>query len=596
MSTTGRSHLARLWTIATVEKPLMWRTGILQAFQAITFVPFTAAVEYLIRYVSNPEHSARQIAVFLALYVAANLLWWIPHAWFTVRAFHVTQELVRATTARMRRLVVDQLQRLSLNFFTARGAGALSNQVTVEMGKVENLINTIASGFVVSLFVGLTAAVYLLLKNPYLALAGMAVVPVQYTIIKMFRRQLDELNKKVQRSGETFSAKMVEFISGMRVTKSFGNESLVTGRLNQSIEDMRNHGMSASITMRWVSMGLQVSWQFTQQVVLWVVGIGLAMRASSEGGAVVTMGEIGELVAFAGLFGFLNAGLQAFISSFDAWIQAKPGAVALFELLDSDELEEYQHPRTQVTLAGDLRFDAVTFRYPGNDEVPALKDVNVHIPAGQRVGLVGETGAGKSTFLDLVMGFYRPGMGAIRYDGHDLDTIGLRQLRRATAIMGQDAFLWNTTIAENIRFGRPGASDAEVADAARKAQAADFIGRLEHGFATVCGERGAKLSGGQRQRIALARVFLRDPKLVILDEPTSALDLDTEAKLQRDLDAMCAGRTTFIVAHRLSTLRGVDRVLVFSQGSIIEDGTPAELLARDTHFARLSALQAAGAT
>ena len=220
-----------------------------------------------------------------------------------------------------------------------------------------------------------------------------------------------------------------------------------------------------------------------------------------------------------------------------------------------------------------------------------------NIPAGQKVGLVGETGAGKSTFLDMITAIYTPSAGSLTWDGHDLAVIGRRQLRRAMVIMGQEAFLWNATLRENIRFGRPGASDAEVEVAARKAQAHEFISHQELGYDTVCGERGAKLSGGQRQRIALARIFLRDPRIVILDEPTSALDLDTEAKLQVDLDAMCLGRTTFIVAHRLSTLRGVDRILVFSQGRIVEDGTPQQLLARPGgHFARLDALQGAPIT
>ncbi|MEI6198195.1 MAG: ATP-binding cassette domain-containing protein, partial [Verrucomicrobiota bacterium] len=194
--------------------------------------------------------------------------------------------------------------------------------------------------------------------------------------------------------------------------------------------------------------------------------------------------------------------------------------------------------------------------------------------------------------LELVMGFHLPAVGEIRYDGHALSEIGLRQLRRNIAIMSQDAFVWNTSVLENIRYGRPVAIDAEVMAAARKAQAHEFILNLAEGYQTICGERGSKLSGGQRQRIALARVFLRNPRIVVLDEPTSALDLETEARLLADLDELCRSRTTFIVAHRLSTLRNVDRILVFQQGRIVEDGSPVELLARDAgHFRRLHSLQ-----
>jgi ABC-type multidrug transport system fused ATPase/permease subunit len=190
------------------------------------------------------------------------------------------------------------------------------------------------------------------------------------------------------------------------------------------------------------------------------------------------------------------------------------------------------------------------------------------------------------------MGFYLPECGEVLYDGQSLSNIGLRALRSRIAIMSQDAFIWNDSVMENIRHGRPSATDEEVIAAARKAQAHGFIMRLDHGYDTGCGERGSKLSGGQRQRIALARVFLRDPAIIILDEPTSALDLETEARLQDDLEELSRGRTTFIVAHRLSTLRGVDRILVFHQGRIVEDGSPLGLLrVRDGAFTRLSQLQ-----
>jgi len=191
------------------------------------------------------------------------------------------------------------------------------------------------------------------------------------------------------------------------------------------------------------------------------------------------------------------------------------------------------------------------------------------------------------------MGFYGQSAGTILYDGLPLSEIGKRQLRRRSALMTQDAFLWNTTIAENIRLGRPGANDAEVAEAARRAQAHAFIMDTELGYQTKVGERGTRLSGGQRQRIALARIFLRNPAIVVLDEPTSALDLETESRLQEDLDLLCEGRTTLIVAHRLSTLRAVDRILVFSHGKIVEDGTPSDLAAKaDGHYRRLLELNA----
>jgi ABC-type multidrug transport system fused ATPase/permease subunit len=576
--------LLRLWSLLRVEGRLIRWGLFFQFWQVATYIPFTAGLKYLVDYVieRKPPLPPLPHEVLLALlggYVLANLLLWPVHAWFTVRAFAYMQRLVRATVARLRRLTVDQLQRTAISFFTARGSGALSNQVTVDLNRVEGFLGFVTTNFFVAFSIGAVTFVYLLWMNWILALIAVTTVPVQILILKLMGRRMHLLQKRVQKSGETFAAQIVEFISGMRLTRSLGNEELAAQTLGRSIDRMKDAGYEASIAARWMAMWLQMTVQF-MPVLMWCVGGWFAIQGQAT---------LGDLVAFAGLLGFVQAGFHAFIGTWEQWVQARPGMEAVLTILDHDELEDYLHPQREVRLAGDIRCDAVAFTYAGST-APVLRDVTLHIPAGQRVGLVGETGAGKSTFLDLVLAFHLPTQGRISYDGHGLEVIGRRQLRRATAIMGQDAFLWNTTIRENIRYGRPSASDAEVESAAKQAQAHDFITTQERGYDTMCGERGARLSGGQRQRIALARLFLRDPRIVVLDEPTSALDLETEARLQHDLDALCQGRTTFIVAHRLNTLRSVDRILVFKDGAIIEDGTPADLIARDGHFAKLHRL------
>ena len=373
---------------------------------------------------------------------------------------------------------------------------------------------------------------------------------------------------------------MVELISGMRVIKSFSNERHVRDRIVQQIEQLRVAGLRATLALR------------RQLLRVDLISLYVPVLVASFGGYLYIHGRVsvGQIVAYVGLLAYVQCGFSAFTNAYEEWTKARPHLEAVLSVLDSQELEAYRVPRRQVTLRGDVRFRDVSFAYPGQAR-NAISDVNLHVPAGQRVGLVGESGAGKSTLVDLLLGFYQPGRGEILYDGSTLAEIGLRQLRRATAIMGQEAFVWDTSVRENIRFGRPRASDAQVEAAARKAQAAAFIERLEGGYDARCGERGGRLSGGQRQRIALARLFLRNPAIVVLDEPTSALDLQTEARLENDLVSLCAGRTTFIIAHRLSTLRLVDRVLVLHGGRVIEDGSPEQLLARgDTVFARLHAL------
>lgn len=575
--------LFRLWTLVRFERGLLKRLAFFQVLQSLTYLPFYAGVGYLINNIlQNASLTVGQKVMWVGVYGFANLALWPVHAWFTVRAFAAGQELIRSATARLRRLLVDHLQRMSIGFFTRKGAGALANQVTVDLGKVEAFLSNVVGGLIVQLTIGAGALAWLFAMNWKLAAITLGAVPLQVLIIRVMGNRISALNRRVQESGESFSSQVVEFISGMRVTKSLGNEDIAAASLATAIDRIRTSGLDASVTMRWVMMGMQMIGEF-MGVVIWCVGGLMFIHGTLP---------LGTLVAFTALLGFVRLGFNAFFNAYDAWAQARPGLESILSILDSDELEGFRHGAKQISLRGEIVLRDVTFVYPKAENAPVLRDVNLVIPAGQHVGLVGETGAGKSTLLDLIVGFYVPQHGQILYDGSPLADVGLRNLRRATAIMGQEAFLWNTSVRENIRMGRPHATDAEVEQAARQAQAHEFIVRLDRGYDTICGERGSRLSGGQKQRIALARVFLRNPSIVILDEPTSALDLSTEARLQADLEELCRGRTAFLVAHRLSTLRAVDRVLVFRQGRIIEDGAPQELL-KNPHsaFARLSALQ-----
>lgn len=574
--------LRKLLTLVLSDRRLVVESLVLQFLQAVTYLPFFAGVGLLIdRIVNNPSLTASQKAWGIVFYALANLALWPLHGWATVAAFARTQQLVRATVASMRRTLVDHLQTLSLSFFTRRGAGALSNQVTVDLAKVETFLTNLAGNFTVMFVCGSLATACLLLMNPALGGIVLAGLLLQLAALRAVQRRITPLQSRVQSTGERFSAHIVEFIGGMRTIRSLGNEELVSRQLRQAIQEMRDSGLEAGITMRWIMMGQQMISEY-MGVIVWCAGAAFLLHGQ------LTMGE---LVVFTSLMGFVRQGINSFLLAFESWAQAEPGMEALLGILTSREVENHKHARAVPPLHGQIHFHGVSFSYPGT-ETPVLRDVNLSIEAGQRVGLVGETGAGKSTFLDLVLGFFEPTEGEIRFDNRTVEDIGLANLRRSIAIMGQESFLWSTTIRENIRYGRPDATDEDVEQAARFAQAHGFISNLEQGYNTVCAERGSRLSGGQRQRIALARLFLRDPRIVILDEPTSALDLETEHRLQDDLDAFCRDRTTFIVAHRLSTLRTVERILVFQSGRIIEDGSPAALLQIEKGvFRRLHALQ-----
>ncbi len=587
-ATRGVRPLYRLLALIRAERRQFTTATVWQVLQSLTALPFVAAIQVLfdrvIPYASDPANG-RWAWWPIAAYALANLALWPIHAWASVQAYAHAGLLNRITVARLRRIVIDQLQHLSLGFYSARGAGALANQLTVDMGRVEGFLGTVGNGFVPGITLGVGATIYLLITNPLLAAVALLGVPLQLLVLRWMQERINEHQRRVQASGENFAAKIVEFVAGMRVTKGLGTEEYAAADVGRSIEEIRTTGFEAAVTSRWLSLWTQFAWFATTTLIYTIGGLGIA-------GWLGVHFTIGQVIAFIGLYGYIQAGAGSISAFIDTWSAAKPAMAKLVEVLDSDELEDYLQPKREVTLHGEIRLNAVRFRYAKADR-DTLEPFSLVIPAGQRVGLVGETGAGKTTFLDLVMGFYSPTAGTILYDGLPLSEIGKRQLRRHSALMTQDAFLWNTTIAENIRLGRPGASDAEVAEAARRAQAHGFILDTELGYQTKVGERGSRLSGGQRQRIALARIFLRDPAIVVLDEPTSALDLETEARLQEDLDRLCAQRTTLIVAHRLSTLRSVDRILVFSHGRIVEDGTPSELAGKeDGHYRRLLALSA----
>ena len=549
--------------------------------QSLTFIPFTAGVTWFVDHVLHPAHphTPRESAWLIVAYAVANLLLWGVHGAFTVAAFTASQRIVRATTARMRTLVVDQLQRFSLSYFTRRGVGALSNQLTVDMTRVESFLGHVTGGLVPGVVLGVATMIYLVVLNPRLAAVTLLMIPAQAMVIRAASRRLDRLHARAQRSGENFAASISELVAAMRHVRSLGNEELETARLARAIEDMRESGLAAGVATTWTSLWLQMAHQYTP-VLVWCVGGWMALQGRVS---------LGELVGFVGLLGFVQAGVGALGGAYQEWVAARPGLAALLAVLDSEEIETFTEPTQSERLRGEVEFDNVTFRYPESERA-VLDGLSLSIRAGERIGMVGESGAGKSTLLDLLAAFHLADSGAVRFDGVDVVQRGRRVVRRQCAIMSQDVFLWNATIRENIRLGEPTATDAQVEDAARKAGAEAFIARLEHGFETLCGERGAQLSGGERQRIAIARLFLRDPSLVILDEPTSALDAETAARIQPALESLCVGRTVVIVSHRLGLLRNVDRIVVMRNGRAVESGAPSALLADpSSQFARLVA-------
>ena len=438
----GRSALRRLLALLLVDRRAAVCMAFFQALQAVSYIPFTAAITYLVDRIITPAIQGQPQPAgtmwAIAAWAGVLLALWPVHAWFTVKAFEYSQSITRITTARLRRLIVDQLQRMSLAFFTRRGAGALSNQVTVDLGRVEGFLGNLAGNTMVGVTLAVASLAWLFWLNWKLALIGMIAVPLQILVVRMTYDKVRRLNRSVQHTNEDFSARIVEFIGGMRLTKSLGNEEFASNRIEHAIENIRVSGLNQAVFMRWLTMGIQFIGEYSTTLT-WCAA-----------GALVVTGKasLGEAVGFMAVLTLVRNGFYTWMGAYDAWQQAKPGLEALLELIDSRELEEYAHIHKDLPIAGRIVFNDVHFHYPGAEGTPILAGIDLTIPAGQRVGLVGETGAGKSTFLDLVLGFYRPQRGTLLFDGHGLEVVGLRTLRRACAIMGQDAFLWNATVRE----------------------------------------------------------------------------------------------------------------------------------------------------
>lgn len=463
----------------------------------------------------------------------------------------------------------QHVQKMSLAFFEKRQVGSIVSRLITDISIAQNFVGNAITGIIMdgSRF-GL--ALYLLVSSDWrLALGALAILPVYLAVVHRLRKRIHVTSRKVQDKLADISGSLHEKFAGVKVIQSFHREKSEEIEFFQESREflgftlegvkLQSTALATAITLVTVAPAILAWWGFTR----------------------VLAGEltVGTVVAFVGYLALLYDPLSRFTELSVIFTNAIAAMERVFEIFDlTSEVTEAKGARDLPAIKGDVHFDGVTFAYtPG---LPVMHDVDFVVARGERVALVGESGSGKTTILNLLLRFYDPQQGRILVDGHDIRKATLRSLRNQVGVVLQESVLFTGTISENIRYGRRNATERDVVEAARMANAHDFIMGLPDGYATEIGERGIKLSGGQRQRVSLARVFLKAPRIIVLDEATSSLDSTSEGLIQEALARLMEGRTTFIIAHRLSTVLSADRIIVLEDGRVAEIGPHADLLAR----------------
>jgi ATP-binding cassette subfamily B protein len=479
----------------------------------------------------------------------------------------------------MRVSLVSHLHKMPLKFFTGTKTGEIMNRVSSDVDNIDNVVTGTLTSLLTSLITILTTVVWMFLWNWRLALLSIAIVPLMVLPLSPVGRRMYEIRRKTREQRDHIESITQETlsISGITLIKSFAREAYEKARFYKAGTDLMDLEVRLAMVGRWFIAAI-TAMVIIGPAIVWLGGGWLALHHAIAVGVVVAFVTYiqGRLYGPAASL----AGIQVQIVSALAVFER------IFDYLDMTP-EEYEPPQA-VTLAevhGDIRFESVTFGY--SSERTVLDGVDLHIEPGQVAAFVGPSGGGKTTITQLVPRFYDPNAGRVVIDGHDVRTLTLESLRRDIGIVTQETYLFHDTVAANLRYAKPGASETELHAAARTANIHDFITSLPSGYETVVGERGHKLSGGERQRLAIARVLLKNPKILILDEATSALDSHNEAAIQAALVPLMRGRTSLVIAHRLSTILSADVIFVVDGGRVIERGTHAVLLARGGEYARL---------
>jgi ABC-type multidrug transport system fused ATPase/permease subunit len=478
----------------------------------------------------------------------------------------------------LRLQLFEHLQRLSIGFYSRNKTGVLISRITNDVQALDQLVTEGMQTLFSSTLTLIGTAVILVVLDPGLALITFVTFPVLLAGSIAFRLASSGAYRLTREKIAAVTAYLQETLSGVRVVRAFGQEHRHRTRFAELNDEHR------LVNMRTVY--LNAAYFPSVELLSAVATAAILLYGGNQvigGGSAVTIGVLASFVFY--LQSFFDP-IQSLSQLYTTYQSGMAALDKIFELLDEEpDLGDKPGAIELPRVRGEIEFDEVSFSYDG--ETPALCEVDLHVPPGQTVALVGATGAGKSTLAKLVARFYDPDHGRVLVDGHDLRDVTERSLRSQLGIVPQEGFLFSGTIRDNIAFGRPDATDEEVADAARAVGAHEFVASLDNGYDTEVGERGSQLSAGQRQLVAFARALIADPRVLVLDEATSNVDIHTETRIEEGLRRLLAGRTAIVIAHRLSTIQRAGRIVVLEHGQVVEHGTHEELLEAQGAYWRL---------
>lgn len=487
-------------------------------------------------------------------------------------------QVIRSLEMQLRSVLTQRFQHLSMDYYKHVSAGILQSKMVRDVETIEQMMRQLFDSGLAAVSNLIGAILITAIRTPEFLLFFLAIIPISSFLRIKLLKVLIERNMNFRQQIERMAARTSDMTHLIPITRAHGLEKNEIARMEHTLSKLKLAGFELDISNAIFGSLVWVTFNLFSGVCLVV-----AAWLSYSGLALITAGDVVMVTSY---FTSISAAILALISLTPLIVRGFESIRSLGEVLESPDIEQNTGKKIVSSVQGQFEFLDVCYSYPDGDHA-AVEDINLTVNPGETIALVGPSGAGKSTLINLVVGFIRPTTGQILLDGEDMETLDLRTYRRFLSIVPQETILFDGTIRENVTHGLRKVRDEDIHTALQEANALEFVRQLPEGLDSIVGEHGSKLSGGQKQRLAITRALIRDPRVLILDEATSALDTDTEALIQEALENLMVGRTTFIAAHRLSTIKNADRIIVLDEGKIVEIGSHKTLMAKNGLYAKL---------